>query len=78
MAFSQEVRDQAWRCAGGKCECLRLMCPHHSAGRCNAPLRAHHWHAHHVTAVQSGGTDVLSNCEALCIPCHHSTRTYGG
>ena len=35
------------------------------------------WEAHHKTAAASGGSDTLSNCEILCIPCHKNTRTYG-
>ena len=76
MAFSQTVKDQAWRGAGGKCECTRILCPDH-AGRCKALLGSN-WHAHHKTSVKAGGNDTLSNCEALCIPCHKHTRTYGG
>lgn len=77
MAFSEETRNQAWTRAGGKCECTRLGCSHHT-GRCNSVLTAHKWHAHHKTAISSGGGDELSNCEALCIPCHENTSTYGG
>ncbi len=76
MAFSKEVAAAAWRRAGGKCECTRKSCENHT-GRCNDPLTAEKWHAHHITAVASGGADTLSNCEALCIPCHENTLTYG-
>ena len=75
MAFSQDVKDQAWHRANGKCECTRKTCPKHT-GRCNASLNK--WHAHHITAVSAGGGDGLSNCEALCVPCHENTSTYGG
>jgi cytochrome c553 len=34
-------------------------------------------HAHHKTAVASGGSDNASNGEALCIRCHQNTGTYG-
>ena len=74
MAFPQETKDAAWRRAGGKCECTR-QCSHHT-GRCNATLNS--WHAHHKAAVSSGGGDGLSNCEALCVPCHKNTGSYGG
>jgi len=36
------------------------------------------WHAHHVTSVAAGGADTLANAEALCIPCHEQTRSFGG
>ncbi len=76
MAFPEGVASQAWTRAGGKCECRRSSCGH--MGRCNRALTARKWHAHHKVAVASGGSDNLSNCEALCIPCHENTRTYGG
>jgi hypothetical protein len=76
MAFSEETKSAAWRRAGGKCECTRTVCTHHR-GRCNAELSAGKWHAHHKTAEDAKRDDSLSNCEALCIPCHENTRTYG-
>ena len=75
MAFSQETKDAAYRRAGGKCECTR-KCPSHSGRRCNAVLDR--WHAHHRTAEAARGDDSLSNCEALCVPCHKNTQTFGG
>jgi len=76
MAFSDATKRAAWLRAGGRCECTRIMCGH-VGYRCNAPLVAYGWHAHHKTAVASGGGDDLGNCEALCIACHKSTGTYG-
>jgi 5-methylcytosine-specific restriction endonuclease McrA len=84
MAFSYEVIAAAWERSGGRCECERKTCGH--IGRCNEPLELvargfdnvpGGWEAHHKVAVASGGTDTLSNCEILCIPCHKNTRTYG-
>ncbi|MBZ5626876.1 MAG: HNH endonuclease [Acidobacteriia bacterium] len=60
---------------GGQCECTRTGCSHR--GRCPTKLTAHNWHAHHVTAEGVGGPNTLSNCEALCIPCHQNTASYG-
>jgi 5-methylcytosine-specific restriction endonuclease McrA len=76
MAFPQSVIDDVWRRSGGRCECTRKSCGH--IGRCNKPLTANNWDAHHKTAVSAGGDDTLSNCEALCLPCHKNTGTYGG
>jgi 5-methylcytosine-specific restriction protein A len=76
MAFSEDTKRQALRRAGGRCECTRTS-HRHSGGRCNAPLQPGQWHAHHRTAEAAGGSDSLSNCEALCIPCHEATDTYG-
>jgi 5-methylcytosine-specific restriction endonuclease McrA len=75
MAFSPEVKAQALTRAGFRCECNRLACTH--MGRCNAVLGLGRWHAHHKHAFVLGGSDTLSNCEALCIPCHERTQSYG-
>lgn len=74
MAFSQDVKDQVFRRAGGKCECEMTTCGHR--GRCNAMLRGE-WHAHHRKAVASGGDDSLGNSLAMCATCHRNTGTYG-
>jgi 5-methylcytosine-specific restriction endonuclease McrA len=74
MPFSQGTKDAAFSRAGGVCECTR-KCSHHT-GRCRATLRGE-WHAHHKTAEAAGGTDDLSNCEALCQTCHKNTETFG-
>jgi 5-methylcytosine-specific restriction endonuclease McrA len=74
MAFPEEVKKAAYNRAGGKCECTRSGCNH--SGRCNASLSGG-WHAHHIHASSLDGHDGLSNCEALCIPCHKNTQSYG-
>jgi len=85
MAFSSSVIAAAWQRAGGRCECCRSTCSH-GFYRCNKALNWYArgndydpggWEAHHKAAVASGGSDALSNCEILCIPCHKNTRTYG-
>jgi hypothetical protein len=76
MAFPQTVRDQAYYRAGGKCQCTRIGAGHFHRGQCGAIL-GNNWHCHHRTAVASGGDDTLSNAEALCIPRHQATETYG-
>jgi 5-methylcytosine-specific restriction endonuclease McrA len=78
MAFSDETKQAALKRAGYQCECARLTCNVHSSVHCTTKLRTGNWHAHHKTAVASGGSDALSNCQALCIPCHEKTQTYGG
>ena len=77
MAFSEETKQAAFKRAGGQCECRRLSCNVHATTYCGTKLTTGRWHAHHVTAVASGGSDSLSNCQALCIPCHEKTQTYG-
>ncbi len=78
MAFSETVKDEAYKRSGGRCECTRQHvgkdAPHHG-GRCSKTFTRHGaWEAHHLAA---GGSDTLSNCEALCIACHELTPTYG-
>lgn len=77
MAFSEATKQAAFERAGGKCECRRLSCNVHTSVYCGVKLATGRWHAHHKTAVAAGGTDNLSNCEVLCIPCHEKTSTYG-
>jgi hypothetical protein len=85
MAFSQTVIDQAWKRSGGMCECRRSK--HEHGTRCGKTLSYANrgktgqwgcWEAHHITAVDAGGDDTLSNCEILCCDCHAKTETYGG
>ncbi|MGO8953044.1 MAG: HNH endonuclease [Rhodomicrobium sp.] len=49
----------------------------HRSGRCYAPLTKGNTHFHHRHSDAAGGPDTLSNCVAMCIPCHKRTRTYG-
>ncbi len=76
MAFPQSVIDALWKRSGGHCECKRSS--HEHTGRCNKVLTAHNWHAHHIVSVEAGGADTLNNAEALCVPCHEKTLSFGG
>jgi 5-methylcytosine-specific restriction endonuclease McrA len=78
MAFLEATKQEAFRLAGGRCQCRRMSCTVHGTLSCGVALASGNWHAHHKTAVASGGSDALSNCEVLCIPCHKQTQTYGG
>ncbi len=84
MAFSEETVAQAWKRAGGRCECRRRGCGH--GVRCNKDLvwknrgrdrERGAWEAHHILSVRAGGSDALSNCEIICVACHKNTRSYG-
>jgi 5-methylcytosine-specific restriction endonuclease McrA len=78
MAFDQATKDAALKRAAGQCECRRISCPEHpNSYRCPTKLVKGHYEFHHVTAVSSGGSDALSNCEVLCTPCHQQTQSYG-
>lgn len=82
MAFSESVKDAAYKLSGDRCECTRQHsgrtdAPHHG-GRCTVTFSRHgNWQAHHIISVSAGGSDNLSNCEVLCTKCHELTRTYG-
>jgi len=58
MAFSQSTKQSALQRAGNECE----KCGKHSY---NGNLEFHH-----VNHVASGGSNALSNCRVLCVPCH--------
>lgn len=75
MAFDQNTRDQAYRRAGGLCECRMSTC-NHRLGRCFVSL-GYDWELHHAHSQAAGGSDGLSNGIAMCIACHKRTRTYG-
>lgn len=74
MAFSETVKDEAFRRAGGKCErcgkvCRRVLTDYE--------YTYPGFEFHHKTSVQAGGGDGLSNCEFLCAACHEGTLSYG-
>lgn len=77
MAFPDSVVEDAWRRAGGRCECRRRSHSHPYV-RCNKELVWNNrgregrgrWEAHHRS---STGGDTLSNCEILCWDCHTAT-----
>ncbi len=75
MPFSESVKQAAFKRSGGQCECERAG--HSHAGRCTAPVSRLTAEFHHITAESAGGSDFLSNCEVLCIPCHQATTSYG-
>lgn len=77
MTFPDNIVEEAWKRATGKCECRRSM-HRHGDVRCykelvfqnRGPEGDGRWETHHVSA--SGG-DVLTNCEILCWACHRET-----
>lgn len=68
MAFSEKTKDEALIRAGYQCECTRIS--HTHVGRCKTKLTKSTAECHHKTAVASGGSDGLYNCEVLCHSCH--------
>ena len=77
MAFSDTTKDVAYKRSGGRCECTRSSHINHT-GRCSTKITRHGAEYHHKTSISAGGSDSLSNCEALCTTCHKQTRSYGG
>ena len=79
MPFSESAKDTIYYRSGGQCQCTRLHTSHWGF-RCTTTFTRYsgQWHAHHRTAVAAGGGDEPSNGEALCLPCHFLTHTYGG
>jgi 5-methylcytosine-specific restriction protein A len=78
MAFSESVKDAAFRRSGGQCECKRTSHSSHWWGRCSTAITRHGAEYHHIISQDAGGSDGLENCEALCVPCHKATGSYGG
>ena len=82
MPFPQSVKDRAFKRSGGRCECRRVSHDHRNRSRrrltrCPTTITSRNVQYHHVHAESLGGPDTLSNCEALCTPCHRGTRSYG-
>ena len=77
MAFSEATKDAAYRRSGGQCECTRQDGLHR--GRCpvRIPRTGPRVQFNHKHAARLGGGDGLTNCEALCTPCHQATASYG-
>lgn len=75
VAFSEQAKQAALVRAGYRCECRRIS-HRHPGGRCNAWL-GNGAQIHHKTASLVGGPDTLDNAEALCVPCHENTASYG-
>jgi len=78
MPFSEQVKDDAFRRSGGRCECIRQHSSHLN-GRGSATFTRYggQWDAHHITAESVGGGNGLSNCEVLCLRCHKLTDSFG-
>jgi hypothetical protein len=75
MAFSESVKDAAYKLSGGICECTRQHsgrtdAPHHG-GRCTVTFSRHgNWQAHHIISVSAGGSvfmPLISIWPSICI-----------
>ena len=74
MAFPENVVEQAWKRAGGKCECKRWT-HKHNVVRCGQELvfanrgkkGQGRWEAHRISHTDG---DTLSNYEILCAYCY--------
>jgi hypothetical protein len=79
MPFSDEVIQQAWHIAGGRCQC---RCSSHAhRGLCDKQLCVQDhgreapvgWEAHHFVPEAQGGGDSLFNCRVYCWRCHKAS-----
>lgn len=73
MATEQQVRQQVFRRANRLCECTLTTCGHprvRGGTRCTRrPTQLHR--------VDRSRPHSISNCLALCRPCHEFTGSYG-
>jgi hypothetical protein len=76
MAFSEEVKRDAFARSAGFCECTKSEHRHHFS-KCFALLTTANLQFHHLTAPSDGGSDDLSNCGVVCHECHVGTNSYG-
>jgi len=81
MAFPESVIQDAWRQAGGTCQCRHTA--HGHSSRCGHPVwwehrddqvNKHGWEAHRI---DPDGADTLENCEIVCRRCMKQNRLYG-
>jgi len=74
MTISEEIKQQALKRAGNRCECMRPSHHTESKGRC---FQSWDLEVHHILAVAAGGKDTLENCEVLCYQCRDRIHRYG-
>ncbi|MDX1565140.1 MAG: hypothetical protein R3236_07025 [Phycisphaeraceae bacterium] len=67
MAFTEDVRHEAFERSGGRCECCRVE-HQHPAGRCSNTL--HIDEAVYVPLTEDAENNTLQNCQVLCSYCH--------
>ena len=69
--FSAKTKAAAWERANGMCEGLIVTersWP--TPVRCNAPVDIGCFHYDHIDPVWISGSNSLTNCMVLCVPCH--------
>jgi 5-methylcytosine-specific restriction endonuclease McrA len=77
MAFSEPTKTAAWKRSGQRCECRRKE-HGHLFPRCLIFFFSRSQaEFHHLTTLDQGGDDTLSNCQVLCKSCHRKTDSYG-
>jgi len=75
MSFDINTKIAAYKRANGRCERCRRLCRVVTTEYGGVSFPDSEFH--HITSVQAGGHDGLSNCEHLCIDCHKNTKSYG-
>ena len=82
MPFPLSIVEAAFTRSGGHCECRRETHSSHQFHPCHKSLIKDSWRsdgtgaweAAHRTPAEAGGSEALSNCEVLCLPCYRLTR----
>ncbi len=76
MLSEAQVRQAVLARAGDQCECTLSSCNHPTVKggtRCTRKL-GRDWQLHRINRSLA---HTVSNCQALCRPCHEGTRSYG-
>ena len=73
-SFSENVLDEAYSRAGGRCECTRehegVKAPHHGKNCPRGFARYFGWLPYEKTPLSKGGKETFDNCEVLCKECN--------
>ena len=77
MAFDESTKDAAFKRSRGQCECRWMRCPQSHKGRCTSKVTRQGAHYRHRAAPAIGESDVVTNCEVLCLPCYEGTESDG-
>lgn len=73
--FPENVKLEACKQAGYRCQCNRTTCTAHSTLRCPVTFSSYtDAEYHHINRF---GDPVVSNCQVLCHACHAQTQSYG-
>jgi 5-methylcytosine-specific restriction endonuclease McrA len=72
LPFSDQVKEAAFKRAGGRCECRRPDCGHQ--GRCQRKFAYYGSAEYHPRS--NSGSNSLDNCQLLCLECHVAAHSH--